>query len=503
MGALTTKTFAYKGRKWELRSLESYDLNDSFFINIQFEFRDSDRILRIIPSSINPTWITDKVRFFFDGFYYERFLYPVFFLLGKEIKFFWLDFFKFFQYFFLKKILKKYFLNFFFKKKMNFFFKKNEIRAFISLGNLSSYLSIFNFYNLVLNLNFTFFKNLKKNKTDFREDFLLDSSLLNSFKNYDLFFLIGLNLRLEFPYFNLIFQKLNKSKEVYEFSSFSNNYSISQSQFNFGPLMQNFINFIEGKHIASLILKKKKNPIFFLGFSVIKFLDFFQNLRYFIFQKYFLISLWSNSPSISELSLFSQKNNFISNFSDLLYSFDSFEKVTSERINIYQGFYKNDLKIDIGIPLLLPYEQPFISFNLFGFLKRFTEHLTFSSIFLLKDSFFFDLLKFWLKIEWGVYYSFLSIIKLYNYNYFFDLKFIFWLSFLKVKGENQIKIFTDLIFSKLLIKKTFFFIRIFLYIYSESIDLFFFSNSITRHSANLQIANSRLNAKLKYKFFLN
>lgn len=69
VGALTLKNYAFKARPWELKTLESIDLSDSFGSNIYVSFKES-RIVRIFPKSnleLNENFISDKARVCYDS----------------------------------------------------------------------------------------------------------------------------------------------------------------------------------------------------------------------------------------------------------------------------------------------------------------------------------------------------------------------------------------------------------------------------------------------------
>jgi NADH-quinone oxidoreductase chain G len=79
VGALTSKPYAFKGRPWELKSFDFIDFFDSFHSNIKIEIRN-EKIMRILPKIndfINEEWITDKIRFCYDGLRIQRLYYPI------------------------------------------------------------------------------------------------------------------------------------------------------------------------------------------------------------------------------------------------------------------------------------------------------------------------------------------------------------------------------------------------------------------------------------------
>jgi len=79
MGALTSKPFAFSARSWELVAINSIDTFDSLGSNIRIDVRGTS-ILRVMPrqnDDLNEEWITDKVRFSYDGLKYSRLLNPL------------------------------------------------------------------------------------------------------------------------------------------------------------------------------------------------------------------------------------------------------------------------------------------------------------------------------------------------------------------------------------------------------------------------------------------
>lgn len=79
VGALTSKPYSFTARPWELVSTESIDIFDSLCSNIRIDSRGSE-LLRILPRLnylINNEWITDKVRFCYDGLKNDRLVTPL------------------------------------------------------------------------------------------------------------------------------------------------------------------------------------------------------------------------------------------------------------------------------------------------------------------------------------------------------------------------------------------------------------------------------------------
>ncbi len=74
VGALTSKPYQFKARPWELKRTDSIDIFDSVGSNIRIDSR-AQEVLRVTPRHndlINEEWISDKVRFNYDGYYQQR-----------------------------------------------------------------------------------------------------------------------------------------------------------------------------------------------------------------------------------------------------------------------------------------------------------------------------------------------------------------------------------------------------------------------------------------------
>jgi NADH dehydrogenase/NADH:ubiquinone oxidoreductase subunit G len=73
MGALTLKSFPFELRGWDVENFESMDITDGFCSKIRV-YLYKNRIVQIEPeydSQTKRSWLSDKGRQFFDGFYHE------------------------------------------------------------------------------------------------------------------------------------------------------------------------------------------------------------------------------------------------------------------------------------------------------------------------------------------------------------------------------------------------------------------------------------------------
>ena len=72
VGALTSKQYPFAGRIWELKTFKSIDYTDNLLSTIQV-YTKSNSIVRISPDYDNigfsNNWISDKIRFSFDGMF--------------------------------------------------------------------------------------------------------------------------------------------------------------------------------------------------------------------------------------------------------------------------------------------------------------------------------------------------------------------------------------------------------------------------------------------------
>lgn len=87
VGALTSKTYSFRARPWELQKTESIDIMDAVCSNIRIDSKNGE-ILRILPrlnEEINEEWISDKTRYSYDGLSMQRIDSP--YIKNKEGKY--------------------------------------------------------------------------------------------------------------------------------------------------------------------------------------------------------------------------------------------------------------------------------------------------------------------------------------------------------------------------------------------------------------------------------
>lgn len=247
IGALTSKTNAFKIKSWESHVTESIDCTDGLGSNIYINFKESE-IFRIFPKkniNLNENIISDKARFFFD-FLKNQKLQTIFEKKDKLIKSNWLIFFKQF----LPSL----------SKKKNLFLVNNEI-------DLES-------INLLKHLAYKFkSKNIKIKSVDQsinKNNYFLNGLFSNVFdlnqKSSKICILIATNLKLENAILNtkLRLKFLNENITLYSFIQNNNTTNF------IGLNIKSVLSFIESKNLLlSKLLNSFKNPIIIFGSSLL------------------------------------------------------------------------------------------------------------------------------------------------------------------------------------------------------------------------------------------
>jgi len=287
-GALTSKSYRFNSRSWELNFFHSIDFFDSVGSNIKIEVRGK-KILRVLPrqnDDLNQNWITDKIRFSFDSFANQRLgsVYKYDFYKNNLIKINWI-----FGLNYLRiELLFVLFLRKFGHWSINFLGLLDPFMSFEQIAIFKDFINSLGSSNLL----FKSIINYNPNIT-FRSNFLLKLKL-NSLNNYDCILLLNCNPRIESPILNLRLRQkfLLNNIDLFSFGSIINPlYSI----INLGVSIKSFILFIEGKHKFNLKFFIFKNPLIIIGLSILKRLDssfFFKvlnKLNTFLFFSYFVL----------------------------------------------------------------------------------------------------------------------------------------------------------------------------------------------------------------------
>lgn len=378
VGALTSHANAFAYRPWNLKRLNSFDALDSLgsFISVHFFGSNIVKITPRINYNLNLNWISDKIRYMFDGLYKQRILKPLYVnAAGEYCNITWNE-----VFYTLKNDLlnRKSTLNFgcYFGELLN-----NEI-----IFTASKFMDIIGNPNKYSIHDKLFINN------DFNSNYLFNSKV-TALSNCDMCFIFGSNLKSELPLLNVRLRKqyLTTALSIITFGVRNN---LMYPSYFFGFKVKTIIKFIEGNSTICKYLNNKKNPLFLLN------LNLFRNesiVNLFNYMKTQLISIFKNItknnfnyiyPDIDlynklYLNIQTKYKDTDLNLLDCLYllnvdkNFDFFSKNVnlSNIYTIYQGHHYNKY-IDYARMILpvKPYIQEIGSFvNLQGDILQIDE----------------------------------------------------------------------------------------------------------------------------------
>ena len=238
VGALTSKPYQFKARPWELKRTDSIDIFDAIGSNIRIDSR-AQEILRVTPRAndlINEEWITDKVRFNYDGYYQQRIDQPYIRKNGKLEPVSWPDAIKS-----LKQKLKQ-------SKPLSVIGDQVDIETGYAVKK--------------------FMKNFGENNVECRTDnqAIIHNNIesirfntpLTEIENADLIILGGTNPRIEAPIINhKIFKAYNNFAEIFNIGE---NLDLNYPTHQIGNDLSNL-----NSEDLQKALKKSKNPLMIIG----------------------------------------------------------------------------------------------------------------------------------------------------------------------------------------------------------------------------------------------
>ena len=360
VGALTSKPYQFKARPWELKRTDSIDIFDSVGSNIRVDSR-AEEILRVTPRTnefINEEWISDKVRFNYDGYYQQRIDTPYIRKNQKLSSSSWEE---------SLKILK------------------NKLKSLKPLAIVGEHVDLETGYAIN-----KFMSNFGKDNVECRTDNQailenLDSyrfnTPLNEIENSDLIILLGTNPKIETPIINhKIFKAYNNNSRIFNIGE---NISLNYQTEYLGEKLSNLNN---EKLIKAL--KKSSNPLIIIGSAFLSKIKNIKTLKsiFSFADKYNVITKDKNNLNflnpyasrVGQLILGNTTKNLCEPFSklkkekfEIVLSFGS-EHIASEQFDncfrVYFGHHGDEgaMKSDIILPTPLYTEKNGIFVNIEG-----------------------------------------------------------------------------------------------------------------------------------------
>lgn len=253
-GALTSKPYAFTSRPWELRSVQSIDIFDGVGSNIRVDFKESE-IVRILPrknSNINENWISDKIRFFYDGLKRQRINNPYIKVKGELKPLKWEKTFKK-----LRAVLKV------------FSFEYGSSSVGVLSGSSIDTETLYTVRNLALSYGFFNLGLDQKLRTDVDNPQNYKFQIqFKDLENVDYCLLLGTNPRFEASTLNLRLRKIFKRGNISLGSvgdSFNTTFPIDFLSLSSSTLA----SIAEGRHPVCKLIAKAKKPAIILGSGVL------------------------------------------------------------------------------------------------------------------------------------------------------------------------------------------------------------------------------------------
>lgn len=254
VGALTSHSNAFAYRPWNLKRLNSFDALDSLgsFITVHFFGSNIVKITPRINYNLNLNWISDKVRYMYDGLYKQRILKPLYVnAAGEYCNITWNEV--------------------FYTLKADLLSKKSTLNIGCYFGELLNNEIIFTaskFMDIIGNPNKYSIQDKLFINNDFNSNYLFNGKV-TSLSNTDMCFIFGSNLKSELPLLNVRLRKqyLATALSIITFGIRTN---LMYPTYFFGLKLKTIIKFIEGNNTFCKYLSVKKNPSFLLNLNLFK-----------------------------------------------------------------------------------------------------------------------------------------------------------------------------------------------------------------------------------------
>lgn len=254
VGALTSHSNAFAYRPWNLKRLNSFDALDSLgsFITVHFFGSNIVKITPRINYNLNLNWISDKVRYMYDGLYKQRILKPLYVnAAGEYCNITWNEV--------------------FYTLKADLLSKKSTLNIGCYFGELLNNEIIFTaskFMDIIGNPNKYSIQDKLFINNDFNSNYLFNGKV-TSLSNTDMCFIFGSNLKSELSLLNVRLRKqyLATALSIITFGIRTN---LMYPTYFFGFKLKTIIKFIEGNNTFCKYLSVKKNPSFLLNLNLFK-----------------------------------------------------------------------------------------------------------------------------------------------------------------------------------------------------------------------------------------
>lgn len=254
VGALTSHSNAFAYRPWNLKRLNSFDALDSLgsFITVHFFGSNIVKITPRINYNLNLNWISDKVRYMYDGLYKQRILKPLYVnAAGEYCNITWNEV--------------------FYTLKADLLSKKSTLNIGCYFGELLNNEIIFTaskFMDIIGNPNKYSIQDKLFINNDFNSNYLFNGKV-TSLSNTDMCFIFGSNLKSELPLLNVRLRKqyLATALSIITFGIRTN---LMYPTYFFGFKLKTILKFIEGNNTFCKYLSVKKNPSFLLNLNLFK-----------------------------------------------------------------------------------------------------------------------------------------------------------------------------------------------------------------------------------------
>lgn len=254
VGALTSHSNVFAYRPWNLKRLNSFDALDSLgsFITVHFFGSNIVKITPRINYNLNLNWISDKVRYMYDGLYKQRILKPLYVnAAGEYCNITWNEV--------------------FYTLKADLLSKKSTLNIGCYFGELLNNEIIFTaskFMDIIGNPNKYSIQDKLFINNDFNSNYLFNGKV-TSLSNTDMCFIFGSNLKSELPLLNVRLRKqyLATALSIITFGIRTN---LMYPTYFFGFKLKTIIKFIEGNNTFCKYLSVKKNPSFLLNLNLFK-----------------------------------------------------------------------------------------------------------------------------------------------------------------------------------------------------------------------------------------